>query len=129
MTITNPRAINLWLTLSVLAAVLGGCAYSPEHSRAVALTGASDRVVNYPEGRYQLYGDGTSTPYYWVWIPAGTSPPPAPLPPSPRVQASEGRYQLYGDGIRVPYYWVWVPAGATLQPPPPPPVPQASQLR
>jgi len=43
----------------------------------------SDRVVTYPEGRYQLYGDGTSTPYYWVWVPTGASTVPPPPPPVP----------------------------------------------
>ena len=43
-------------------------------------------VVNYAEGRYELYGDGDGTtraPYYWVWIPAGgvTVPPPPPAIP------------------------------------------------
>src|SRR5213593_2985409 len=40
----------------------------------------SDRVV-YPEGRGQHYGDGGATPYYWVWIPSGTTPPTPPIPP------------------------------------------------
>jgi hypothetical protein len=42
----------------------------------------ADRVVTYPEGRWTLYGDGTTTsPHYWVWVPAGaTPPPPPPLP-------------------------------------------------
>jgi hypothetical protein len=37
------------------------------------------RVVHYPHGRYELYGDGITTAYQWVWIPA--PPPPAPPPP------------------------------------------------
>jgi hypothetical protein len=43
----------------------------------------SDRVVTYPDGRYELHGDGARTPYYWVWIPSGnvtTPPPPPPIP-------------------------------------------------
>jgi hypothetical protein len=41
-----------------------------------------DRVVATADGRWQLYGDGsTVSPYYWVWVPNGTSPPaPPPLP-------------------------------------------------
>lgn len=31
--------------------------------------------------RYQLYGDGKSVPYYWVWIPTGATPPTPPAPP------------------------------------------------
>jgi hypothetical protein len=41
--------------------------------------------VAYPEGAYELRGDGYRTAYYWVWVPAGTQapllPPPPPLPP------------------------------------------------
>ena len=36
------------------------------------------RVVEYSTGRYELRGNGTTTPYVWVWIP---NPPPAPPPP------------------------------------------------
>ena len=34
---------------------------------------------------YQLYGEGTTaSPYYWVWVPAGTTVvPPPPLPRRP----------------------------------------------
>jgi hypothetical protein len=40
-------------------------------------------VVSYPEGRWTLYGDGTTaSPNYWVWVPAGAAPPPPP--PLPR---------------------------------------------
>jgi hypothetical protein len=46
------------------------------------------RVVTYPEGRYELYGSGTgASPYYWVWIPTGvTAPTPPPLPRVPQSQ-------------------------------------------
>ena len=43
----------------------------------------ADRVVTYPEGRYQLYGDGTRVPYYWVWVPSGATVTPPPPPPVP----------------------------------------------
>jgi hypothetical protein len=94
----------------------------------------SDRVV-YPQGRWQLFGDGRTSPYYWVWIPAGSTltttptPPTRPaasavIPPSDRSYTfSEGRWQLYGDGGNTPYYWVWIPAGS--MPPAPPVPPQA----
>src|SRR5215471_20503984 len=29
-------------------------------------------IINYAEGRYQLYGDASSG-YYWMWIPTGTT--------------------------------------------------------
>jgi len=94
----------------------------------------SDRIV-YPEGRWQLYGDGRSVAYYWVWIPTGSTLATAPSPPmkpsgSAVVTTSdrtytfrEGRWQLYGDGGATPYYWVWIPSGTA--PPTPPMPPQA----
>jgi hypothetical protein len=125
------RAITRILVPPTLAvSVLAGCAiqdptYPPTTGADLGAPGP--RTVEYSNGKYQLYGDGSSaSPYYWVWIPAGTSPPsPPPLPPG-RVAAAapvtEGRYQLYGDGSSSsPYYWVWVPAGTTVVPPPPPP--------
>jgi hypothetical protein len=36
-------------------------------------------VVEYSTGRYELRGDGISTPPAWVWIP---NPPPPPEPPA-----------------------------------------------
>jgi uncharacterized protein DUF4124 len=48
-------------------------------------SGAPSRpgVVEYPEGRYELRGDGARTPYIWVWIPNPPAAPPAPPPPPP----------------------------------------------
>ncbi len=42
-------------------------------------------VVEYPTGRYQLRGDGTTAAYRWVWIP---NPPPEPPPESGAANAS-----------------------------------------
>ena len=78
--------------LALTAVATGGCVYrervvpSASPSTAVVVAPApADRVVSYPEGRYELRGDGTSaSPYYWVWIPAGVSSIPNP-PPLPRV--------------------------------------------
>ena len=75
--------------------ILGGCAYpadpvvpaaSPSSTTVIVQPASTvQRVYTYPEGRYQLYGNGTAeTPYYWVWMPAGvTAPPPPPLPRIP----------------------------------------------
>jgi hypothetical protein len=95
-------------------------------------------VINYAEGRYQLYGDAGSG-YYWVWIPSGTTTVSAPVPPAvPRgtnvvlapaqrqVVYPEGRYELYGDANNG-YYWAWIPSGVT--PPAPPPPWRVSQQR
>jgi hypothetical protein len=61
---------------------------------------AMSDVVQYPHGRYELRGDGVSTPYVWVWIP---NPPPAPPAAAPGPPASptavspppERRSQVY----------------------------------
>ena len=124
------RTITRVLVPATLAiSALAGCAmqdptYPP--TTGAVLGGSPARTVDYPGGRDQLYGDGTtSAPYYWVWVPAGTNPPAPPPLPGARVAttaATDGRYQLYGDGTSSsPYYWVWVPAGSTVVPPPPPP--------
>jgi hypothetical protein len=45
-------------------------------------------VVEYAHGRYELRGDGVTTPYVWVWIP---NPPPSPPPPAPVAPPPESR--------------------------------------
>ncbi|MFA6500160.1 MAG: RT0821/Lpp0805 family surface protein [Desulfurivibrionaceae bacterium] len=40
-------------------------------------------VVEYPNGHYELRGDGISAPYYWAWVPVVTAPPPPPPGPTP----------------------------------------------
>lgn len=158
----NVRVVRTVLMAPVLLAALGGCVYRSKEvqtstpspvvmaptpapapatvvvppatvppSTTAAPAVASDRVV-YPEGRWQLYGDGRATPYYWVWIPTGSNLAAAPAPPMrPATSAvvsnsdrtytfREGRWQLYGDGGATPYYWVWIPSGLT---PPAPPIP------
>lgn len=69
-------------------------------------------VVEYPTGRYELRGDGVTTPYTWVWLPnpppppsappgSVTSPATVPLPPSDPAPAP--RMPLYrwldDDGV------------------------------
>ena len=73
------------------ATLLGGCssrttvmpaASPPTTATTIVVTSPGNpRIVNYPSGRYELYGDGMSTPYYWVWIPAGVTLPAPPPPP------------------------------------------------
>jgi hypothetical protein len=44
-------------------------------------------VIEYPNGRYELWGDGITTPYRWVWIPkAPPAPPEAPPAAPPAVE-------------------------------------------
>lgn len=80
-------------TMAFTAVAMGGCIYSSTEKERVVQTSAppttvvtqaaTDRVVTYPEGRWTLYGDGTTaSPNYWVWVPAGAAPPPPP--PLPR---------------------------------------------
>src|SRR5262249_4932103 len=74
---------------SVLATIgfLGGCVFRKETPPAASpattvVVTTPQRTVNYPEGRYELYGDGKTTPYYWVWVRAGAAAAPTPpLPP------------------------------------------------
>ena len=47
------------------------------------------RVVEHPGGRYELRGDGVTSPYVWVWIPNPPAAPPPPAAPAPPVEAPE----------------------------------------
>ena len=56
------------------------------YSRPVVYTqpAAYPTVVQYPNGRYELRGDGVYTAYQWVWIASRPlPPPPPPAPPAP----------------------------------------------
>jgi len=91
---TRVLASSLLVLSGTLA--MGGCIYrekvvpAASPSTAVVVTPSSvDRVVTYPEGRYELRGEGTTrSPYYWVWIPAGATSVPNP-PPLPRVPQTQ----------------------------------------
>ena len=41
-------------------------------------------VIEYPNGRYELQGDGITTRYRWVWMP--TVPPPPGPPETPQAR-------------------------------------------
>ena len=127
------------IAVSLLALALSGCGTTT--TTPVTYQDTPYGTVAYPEGTYKMYGDGTTTAYYWVWVPKGSSQPvlaPPPVlppnqpaavvqsgvpgvmptvvaPPPQSVAAGNGRYQLYGNGTTQPYYWVWVPTGV---PPP-----------
>ena len=92
---TRVLATSLLALSSVVA--MGGCIYrekvvpAASPSTVIVTPSAADRIVTYPEGRYELRGDGTvNSPYYWVWIPAGavstSIPNPPPLPRVPQTQ-------------------------------------------
>jgi hypothetical protein len=90
----NTRVIATSLLALSGAIAMGGCVYRektvPAASPATTVVvspAPGSRVVSYPEGRYELYGEGTTgSPYYWVWIPAGSTsvPNPPPLPRHPQ---------------------------------------------
>jgi hypothetical protein len=55
-------------------------------------------VIEYPNGRYELRGDGIATPYRWVWIPNPPAGPPPDAPPAPGAPATPGpasKLELY----------------------------------
>ena len=57
-------------------------------------------VVEYATGRYELRGDGSGTPYTWVWIPnAPPAPPTAPpeMPAATPSSASASRVYRWTD--------------------------------
>ena len=69
----------------------------PGASNAVPAVPARPSVIEYPEGRYELRGDGMSTPYNWVWIPNPPAAPPPPTAPAPSSgdRSPVRRSQLY----------------------------------
>lgn len=83
------KTVVLTLATLATATALGGCVYRRETAvpaasptTVVVTQPSAQRVVTYPEGRYELRGDGSAaSPYFWVWIPTGAAPPnPPPLP-------------------------------------------------
>jgi len=58
----------------------------PSATVSVAPAPPTPNVVEFATGRYELRGDGVSTPYTWVWIP---NPPTAPPPPPSTPPAGE----------------------------------------
>jgi hypothetical protein len=48
-------------------------------------------AIQYPGGRYELRGDGITSPYVWVWIP---DPPPGPPASGPYPGAATSRPSL-----------------------------------
>jgi hypothetical protein len=58
----------------------------PPSAPPVAAAQPTSNVVQFATGRYELRGDGVSTPYTWVWIP---NPPTAPPPAAPTAPPTE----------------------------------------
>ncbi len=74
--------------------------YSAPPSGTVAVAPAppqappTPNVVQFETGRYELRGDGVSTPYTWVWIPNPPTTPPPAAPTAPPVGPSSGSGQV-----------------------------------
>jgi hypothetical protein len=79
------RSTRLVVPASLAMALLGGCTATQDTTSPPvtgAVLGGSSSAVEYPGGRYQLYGEGTTaSPYYRVWVPAGTTVIPPPRRP------------------------------------------------
>lgn len=69
-----------------IVTLLTGCVVSRPASTAptpAALPAAvaaapTQRTIEYPHGRWMLYGNGSArSPYAWVWVPTGATPPSA----------------------------------------------------
>jgi hypothetical protein len=65
-------------------------AWGPPQAYAAPPAPPIPRVVEYPGGRYELRGDGVTSPYVWVWVPNPPAAPPVPpSPAAPPVEAPE----------------------------------------
>jgi len=70
--------------------------YAPPPTSTVSVAPAppsappSPTVVEFATGRYELRGDGVSTPYTWVWIPNPPTSPPVAAG-EPRTNSGSGR--------------------------------------
>jgi hypothetical protein len=83
------QIVHLGVAVAAWTAGLGGFSdRNPVQKRVVPappqtirlVVTSADRVVTYPDERWQLHGDGTrESPYYWMWVPAGKMPPSPPL--------------------------------------------------
>ena len=60
-------------------------AYAPPVSSAPL---PSETVIEFPDGRYELRGDGISVPYRWVWVPKPPMTPPSDVTPSSAPKAT-----------------------------------------
>jgi hypothetical protein len=68
----------------LVMALFTGCVISrtvstapPPAALPAAVAAPSQRALAYPHGQWILRGAGTTrSPYAWVWMPAGLTPPP-----------------------------------------------------
>lgn len=61
-----------------------------------------ETIIEFPNGRYELRGDGITTPYKWVWVPNPPTAPPAEAAPAVAPEPAP-RIELYrwtdDDGV------------------------------
>ncbi len=77
-------------------------------SVSVAVAPPAPNTIQYPNGRWELSGDGMTTPYTWVWIPNPPPPPPAG-PPAPPAESSGEQPTSSGRSPAPPskiYRWI-----------------------
>lgn len=91
--------------------------YAPPVSSAFPPT---ETVIEFPNGRYELRGDGITTPYRWVWIPNPPTAPPSeaapdaapkavPAPPEPAQRAELYRWTDDDGAVHWTDRWEKVP--------------------
>jgi len=74
--------------------------YNPPVSSTVSVAPPPPSVVEYPTGRYELRGDGMTTPYTWVWIPNPPPAPPAAAPPAGAPASGDASPSRHGQLYR-----------------------------
>ena len=77
----NVRALLGLLVMLPIAGCAMSRAISPDSAPSAlpaAVAAPAQRTITYPHGEWVLYGNGaTESPYAWVWVPTGATPPPA----------------------------------------------------
>jgi hypothetical protein len=68
--------------------------YAPPSGTVLFAPDPTQRIVQFSTGRYEMRGDGVSTPYTWVWIP---NPPTSPPPTSPTAPPAAATAQPAAD--------------------------------
>jgi hypothetical protein len=81
--------------------------YGPNVGGAISMAPSPPQtpsVVEFPTGRYELRGDGTSVPYTWVWIPNPPSGPPDAPPSQAPTPSSHRQLFRWTDEVGVAHW-------------------------